>query len=191
MAAIQQMIASYSGVPAVTYATWNPADKSSAISLSGGNLIAAVPASTAGLVRSTIGKSSGKWYWETVGIGGTGPIQGIAQTGTSVNNWPGADAYSVGYYGVDGRWYSNGTGYSASLTYTATDVIGIALDLTGPTLYFYKNNVLAQTISIGSSTYYAAVSQSGGSTNATATTNFGASAFTYSPPVGFNAGLYI
>lgn len=51
--------------PSVTYATWNPSDKSANVTLSNGNLTATITANTAFYgARATIGKSSGKWYWE-------------------------------------------------------------------------------------------------------------------------------
>src|SRR3989344_5257710 len=52
-----------------TFATWNPSDKSASITFSGSDLTATGPTSgsTFFSVRATIGKSSGKWYWESTG----------------------------------------------------------------------------------------------------------------------------
>lgn len=64
MGAPQQALSSYGAVVGTTYATWNPADKSADITLSLGNLKATQTTSSWDSVRSTIGKTSGKWYWE-------------------------------------------------------------------------------------------------------------------------------
>ena len=49
-----------------SYATWNPSDKSAYISLSGGDLtISSSSAPNYANIRSTLSKTSGKWYWET------------------------------------------------------------------------------------------------------------------------------
>lgn len=47
-----------------TYATLNPSDKDAAITLSGGDLTMSSATNAWRSVRATIGKSSGKWYWE-------------------------------------------------------------------------------------------------------------------------------
>lgn len=48
------------------YATWNPADKGGGVILLNGNRSVSLSTTPTdgGSVRSTIGKSSGKWYWE-------------------------------------------------------------------------------------------------------------------------------
>lgn len=48
----------------ITYTKWNSADKDADITLSGGDLTTSVIGGGTGGVRSLIGKSSGKWYWE-------------------------------------------------------------------------------------------------------------------------------
>ena len=48
----------------ITYATWNPSDKGTNITLSNGNLTVAKGNAGWESVRATIGVSSGKWYWE-------------------------------------------------------------------------------------------------------------------------------
>jgi hypothetical protein len=175
---------------AKTYATWNPSDKGTNISLSGSNLIATL--NGAGLVRSTIGKSSGKWYWE-VSWNTSSASQigtGVATASAGLNAYLGNDVSGYGYYGNAITRNNGGTAaYGAS--YATGDVIGVALDMDAGTLTFYKNNVSQGVAYSGlSGTFYPSVGATGATSAHTATVNFGATAFTYSPPAGYNAGVF-
>ena len=76
-----------------TYATWNPSDKDASVTLSGGNLVASSTSASWAAVRSTISKSSGKWYWEyTVTAIGNGHTQGIGNSSATLANYVGQDA---------------------------------------------------------------------------------------------------
>lgn len=173
--------------PAITYTTWNPSDKIAGTVLSNGNLT-----TTQGLVRSIAGKSSGKWYWE-ISFSGTATFMVV---GIAKSAWPiataafvGDDSNSWGYY-TNGNKYTGGapTAYDGT-GYNNSAIIGVALDMDAGTLTFYKNGASQGTAFTGlSGTMYAAVGQDG--YPGTITANFGATAFTYSPPGGFNAGLY-
>lgn len=182
------------GGGAFTYATWNPSDKSTNITLSGGNLVAAPNANTTtwDTARSTIGKSAGKHYWE-VTITSIGPGVAVgAVAGTEDLNCDGAmsqlDGFRV-YFGGTGNKYKPATAYGAS--YTTGDVLGVALDMDGGTLALYKNNTSQGTLVSGlTGTYYAAAYLYNNGTASSVTANFGATALTYTPPAGFNAGLY-
>lgn len=188
MSAIQQML--LAGGPSKTYATWNPADKYASISLSGGDLVATMTP-TVGLVRSTVGIAAGKWYWEyVVGVTVVGPIIGVATAAESTSKYPGEGFFSIGYYGPNGSTYKNGASQGTNAQYVVGDVISVALDMTVPQVTFYKNNVAQRTELIGVGTWFAAVGQSGAN-NPTVTANFGASALVYSPPAGYNAGIYL
>jgi hypothetical protein len=133
--------------------------------------------------------TSGKWYWETniiavnttfavpcaIGISDQG---GIGTAGSFANNY---------YYYVSktGNKFSNGTNTAYGATYTASDVIGVALDMDAGTLVFYKNNTSQGTAYTGlSGTYYPKYGSSDGCTVAP---NFGQRPFTYTPPTGFVA----
>lgn len=175
------------------YATWNPADKGSGVTLSGGNLTAACTGFNT-MVRGTIGKSSGKWYWEVtvVAADGFGPVVGIATAAASVNNFLGSDASGFGYYGGTGNKYTAGSPNAYGATLANGDVVGIALDLDAGTLTFYKNHVsqgVAFTGLVG--TFYPAVSgaQQGVSVQQV-TANFGATSLAV--PTGYDhSGMYI
>lgn len=181
----------------VTYATWDPADKGSNVTLSNGNLTAAIAnGSTQASTKATIGKSSGKWYWELKfdsTTSGSHVTVGIASSAIAVNGYIGLNATNYSYFSGNGQKYNNAGGAAYGATWTTGDVIGIALDMTGGTLTFYKNNVSQGTAYTGlSGTFYPAVGgdASGAGTTCTTTVNFGATALTYSPPAGYNAGVY-
>lgn len=171
---------------------WNPSDKASDITLSGGNLTAAVGFSATArcTVRSTVSKTSGKWYWEvTIGnIGGEYATVGIAKSGAALALYPGEDANGWGYWSTG--YKANNASVNGSLPYgdsfTTGDVIGVALDLDSGTLKFYKNGASQGEAFTGiSGTLFAAW---GGYINASATANFGATSFAYAIPAGY-AGL--
>jgi hypothetical protein len=179
-----------SAASAATYATWNPSDKSASITLSNGNLTA-VQGGTNGVfqsVRSTIGKSSGKWYWEYTAVG-NGRMASIAlSTAGLTATYLGADANGWGFYGGDGKKYNNATGVAYGTTFTAGDVISVALDMDAGTVIFYKNGVSVGTAFTGlTGTMFAGISND--TNNDGFTANFGATALTYTPPSGYCAGL--
>jgi hypothetical protein len=185
------------GLPPGTYATWNPADKHATVSLSGGNLTATggTASDTNGAVRSTVGKSSGKWYWEVtvVTVGTNFQAHGI---GSGTQNLDAGNAYANleglrVYFSFNGNKYLPATAYGAS--FTAGDVLGFALDMDAGTLVAYKNNVSQGTLVSGlTGTIYAysIPASANGGTAAVCTANFGATALAFSPPAGFSAGLF-
>lgn len=185
---IQWLMASY--WISKQYATWNPSDKDSLITLSNWNLTIIHSAwSTWASVRSTISKSSGKWYWEYTIDSGSTVLWGIWNSTASLANFVWWDANWYGYYSTNGNKANSGlTAYWAS--YVAWDIIGVALDMTAWTVTFYKNNVSQGTaFTMWAGTFFAMNSVL---TNVTVsmTANFGATAFTYAPPSGFNSWLY-
>jgi hypothetical protein len=186
MSSLQQMLAAAS---IKNYATLDPANKGANVTLSGGNLSTSITSTLTGMVRSTIGKSSGKWYWEVTPTGGSVNIIGIANSSGTLTSYPGSDVNGFGYAQNALKWNSSSSAYGAS--FTTSDVIGVALDMDAGTLVFYKNNVSQGTAYTGlTGTMYAAVGCDSNIGTRTSTTNFGATALTYSPPSGYNAGLY-
>ncbi len=174
--------------PSVTYATWNPADKDASISLSGGNLIY-TGSGSASTVRSTISKATDKWYWENTINTAANAAVGVTSIGGSLSTFPGGAGATTSWgYLLNGNIYNNGSIITSVATFTNGDIISCALDVSGGTLAFRKNNTLVYTASLVGSTYFAA--GGGPSGSPIVTTNFGATAFVYSPPVGYNAGMY-
>lgn len=184
------------GTASKTYATWNPSDKNANLTLSNGDLT--VTGTTVGWcsARATIGKSTGKWYWEVhFDSGLTYLMLGVLTSSmtTANGNYVGIDTTGFGYLnGGTGQKYTNATGSAyAATTYAAGDTIGVALDMDGGTIAMLKNNAALGTMFSGlSGTFFPGVSHEGSGGNQVTTANFGATALTYSPPAGFNAGLY-
>lgn len=175
--------------PTNNFCVLNPLKKSSANTISDGNLTYATTLQRP--TYGTFGVSSGKWYWEWkpggtetwVGIGS--PISPIDVT---VDGGSPADVYVYGTF--NGNFFSEGSGASYGATAGNGDVIGIALDLSSATktLTFYKNNSTQGTALSGSTldatTWIPVIATSNG---VGGTINWGQSAFTYTPPTGFNA----
>jgi hypothetical protein len=189
--------------PSIAYATWNPADKDAQVALSGGNLIATCATSGNGTARSTIGKASGKWYWENtlttfVDTQETGVFMGVALAtanlafplGFDVKGWSYDSENDPPQAGYKYNGFGTRTAYGEA--HVQGDVIGVALDMDTGTLVYYKNGVSLGTAYSGlSGTIYAAIGVSNNAPETYVTTsNFGASPFTYTPPVGYNSGLY-
>ena len=177
---------------AITYATWDSGNKGSGTTLSGGNLIATMPNGGTGGAYSTISVSTGKWYWELTcsSSGSVEPMNGVSDSSDSMSLC-GATTHGYGYWGFNGQKYHNGSGAAFGASYT-TQVIGFALDADAGTLQVFKSNVSQGTITLSgvSTPYFAHCSDASGSANLVCTANFGATALTYTPPSGFNAGLY-
>ncbi|MBI5078225.1 MAG: fibronectin type III domain-containing protein, partial [Candidatus Yonathbacteria bacterium] len=166
------------------YATLNPSDKSSNITLSNGNLTANTSVSY-NVVRANMGKSSGKWYWEVTG--NSEATRGIGNVSATLYNWLGVDANGWSVYQT-GSKYNNGSGTAYMSSFGNSDVLGFYLDMDNGTLGVTKNGVNQGIAFTGlTGTLYPAITIT---TSGGVTVNFGASAFAYSPPSGFNAGVY-
>lgn len=179
MSAVQQMLAA---AAIRNYATWNPSDKHASVTLSGGNLTSASGFTTS--VRSTIGKASGKWYWEVLQNTTDNCSVGVATSSSALTSIAGGTATSWGYLET-GLIRNNSSTLFSGTAYSSGVVIGVALDIDLLTVQFFRNNVSQGSYSIAAGTYFAMVGSF-----ASTTANFGASAFTYSPPSGFNSGLF-
>lgn len=176
---------------APVYATWNPADKDAGVTLSNGNLTATSSSGAYKSARATIGKSSGKWYWEqTFDAVGNNMVQGVGNASADLTNYIGAvDANGWGWNCNALKTHSGNAAYGTG-TPAVGKVIGIALDMDGGTITFFENNVsMGQAFTGISGTIYPMVSTYDTSVRMTA--NFGATALAYTPPSGYNAGMYI
>lgn len=188
----------YSAAPVVsnTYATWNAADSSPNISLLDADLSLTHVGPGWDSIRATQGKTEGKHYFEIsmVATGGSNAIIGVGTASAGLLAFAGADAHAWTYFAFNGNKINNGSLTAYGSAAFDPDVIGVAVDLDGMTVTFYINGVSQGAISIAglsgavfpiASCY---TSQAG---VAQTTANFGASAFAYAPPVGFNAGWYV
>jgi hypothetical protein len=131
--------------PDNVFCTMNPLDNYYTVhTFSNGNTTVTAPSSGYSGVIGTMGASSGKYYFEFKPISKTGDNDeysvGIAaQSVHSVNqpHWKMSLGYM--YTGVNGNKINNDSSSSYGNTFTAGDIIGVAMDLDNLKLYFSKN----------------------------------------------------
>jgi hypothetical protein len=173
----------------ITYATWNPSDKSSKVSLSNGNLTASRNGGV-GIVRAKIGKSSGKWYWEVKLNTATDQFVGVANSSANLNRTLGYNASGWSMVMDDGVKFHIGNQGSYGTMGHNGDTVSVLLDMDAKQISFYKNcNALGTAFTGLSGTIFPAWGSQ--YQNSQGTVNFGATPFTCSVPSGFNSGVYI
>jgi hypothetical protein len=179
---------SMTDVPTLTSATaanWcvgNPlyVDGSGSATWTNGNLTWSCPNTGSG--KSTLAVSTGKWYWELVYL--TNAYLNGVSNATSVGRYTNGVMYES-----NGTKWINGTNTSYGATYTTGDVIGVALDMDGGTVTFYKNNTSQGSISLSGASITNATPTVGGGAGVvnTGNINFGQQPFVYTPPSGYVA----
>lgn len=175
---------------AVTFATWDSGAKDAAITLSNGDLTATATNTSNQAVRSTIGKSSGKWYIELIINAAivNSISHGVETTSESLSALCGATTAGYGYNDV-GQKKTNNVDSAYGTALSNGDKLGILLNMDDGEISIRRNNTDFGVMFTGlSGTFYMAFSSGFGANSVIA--NFGASAFTYSVPAGYNAGLY-
>ena len=185
---------------AITYTTWNPSDKSADITLSGNDLITTTTSDGWDSVRSVLGVSSGKFYWEVTidNITNRGAHIGVGDSGVGLDTDIGANVNGYCYDALNGTKINNNSEVAYGDTFTNGDVISVALDMDTGKIWWAKNGVWQASGNPGAGTgeaysgitgtFYAMISIF--YLNDYITANFGASAFSHSVPSGFNSGLY-
>lgn len=172
--------------------TWDNSFKGSTITLDSTSMIATIGASYNDLIRTTSSKSIGKWYWEVKVLSKDGtvvqPAIGIVNDTATSSQFLTANTRS---------WYSNGTvttkynGTNATYgnAFTTGDVIGIALDLDGDSIEFYKNGVSQGVAFTGltANAYYPMIANATNAGVASLELNLGRKVFSYSIPSGYKA----
>jgi len=114
------------------------------LTFTNGNLQATKPSgSGTGSYFANFGVSAGKWYWEMKcnAVGGNDQWIGIGQMRTlATSGYPGNDTYCVAA-GSGGEVRYNGTTVSSytMASWTAGDIIMVALDMTNSRVYWGKN----------------------------------------------------
>lgn len=167
--------------PTNNFATFNPLH--SAGNQAEGNLKTTAPGTNWYTALVTQGITSGKWYAEFyykrdgAGYAFIG-VAKVAQPQT-INAYLGeaaiADADSYGYYSLNGSIYNQGAQTAYGNSYTNGDVIGLALDMDAGNLYFYKNGTIQN-------------SGTAAATGLTGAMYIGATSFSTSDHIHFNAG---
>jgi len=176
------------------YATLNPLRNNSSNTLANGNLdVTLTDASNSRTTFSTIGLTSGKWYWEgTVTATDAGntfyPGFGVNTDLSFAPSGQSGDTAAGFMYLKNGQKFNNNTLTNYGSSYTTNDVIGIALDMDAGTITFYKNgSSQGQAFSGISGTAVPCVIGAKGTNNASAAVNFGQRPFAFSAPSGFKA----
>jgi hypothetical protein len=169
------------------YATLNPLDRSTYITVNNGNLDAANPSQGSWyMARGTIGMSSEKWYWEVTAtnVAGGTVIFGIANGTASLDSFPGNSSGGHGY-GYNGTLYGAGSSGDATAI-SSGDVIGFAFNADAGTLALYRNGALqsGSFSGLASGPYFPAI---GLYTPGSCSLNFGQRPFAYTAPSGFKA----
>ncbi len=162
--------------------TWNPSDKDSTVTLSGGNLTAD---SSGGGVRSVYSATAGKYYWEvTYPVAVAGQMIGVATAASVMASWPGYDAYAWAFESSTGNIYTAAAVVATSGIVPVT-TLSVLLDADAKELRFWADGVdCGVVISITGTAFYAVVGYNGKTT-----ANFGATAFNHTPPVGYEAAF--
>jgi hypothetical protein len=169
---------------ASNYAVVNPADTSTNIVVTNGNLSVSKASAVAGICKGSICVSSGKWYAEftcTSLINYVGIASATTSRDTTYMGQGGSNSY--GYY-YTGTATNNGTaivGYGA--TYTTGDVIGVAMNLDTGTLTYYKNGT-SQGVAFSSLSGSFTFAWGDNSPSMSGNWNFGQQPFAYTAPSG-------
>ena len=183
-----------------TGTTWNPSDTGASTGLSNGNLTATglnLGATGPYVSRGTVGKSTGKYYYEVRVDSGSGGalVFGVCDAVASLssvlqNSETGADFAT---YAAANGTYKRSTFQAAGTTLTGGDVAGIACDFTTGKIWFAKNNtwILSGNPGAGTNpvwtiatsvTYYPVVNTR---SVWVVTARFLTASWTYSAPSGF------
>ena len=197
--------------PTNNFATHSPLDRSPTTgSLSQGNLTWSYGSNSIYPgARSTIGMSTGKWYWETMidtmgSASGAQVYIGVSNKGFNFN-----DSTNITFTGLNSFYYmgngnkstGNGGGQTVAAygaAYSTGDVISTGLDMDAGTITFYKNGVSQGVAYTGLTGIYFSTNTL--LFNASFTSNFGQGGqsgltydsasggyFKYTPPTGFKA----
>ena len=143
---------------------------------------------------STIGMTSGKWYFEHEITGGSlarsnvGVVNDITTYGFGGNHWVGSGAGDYIVWSNTGEAYNSGSGSSYGVSWTTGDIIGCAFDADNGNLYVYKNGTVmnsgtAAFTGLTSGPYFFICAER----DSNITANFGQRPFAYSAPSGYKA----
>jgi hypothetical protein len=200
------------GDPSATVVTWNPSDKSAALTLSNNNLTATITTTGEQTVRSTLAYSTGKFFFELTasqmtvdsGFGLANAAFNLSATGQLAG-----DLNGIGYYQIalaQGVFLNGQTLSSGTATDSPGDVCSCAVDLTNKLIWFTSpamrtqggdtwNNSTNSDPATGvggisfsamnAGPYFVAFNDDLGASSYTV--NFGATPFSIQVPTGFSA----
>ena len=166
------------------YSTLNPLNLGASATLANGNLDHASTSGAWTTALSTIGMTSGKWYFEATMTSTGEQMVGIANQAFTTSTYLGANSNSWAYYST-GFKYFNASASAYGTAYSNGAVIGVALDLDAGTVTFYANgSSQGQAFSGLTGPLFFGVS---GISSTTRVVNFGQRPFAYTAPSGFKA----
>lgn len=171
--------------------TWQAGDISTAMALSGGDLTATRVPDARPAPWDYAGSDAFPWplkcYFELTIVTLTGnPRVGAAQAGISSLFFDNANGYA--YEAATGNKINTGVSTAYGATFAAGDVISVLVDLESLEISFWKNGVdqgVAFTGLLAGAGHHAVINLD--TDNDGVTVNFGATAFAYTPPAGYNA----
>ena len=190
--------------PPRTYPTWDPNTASSNLVLSNGDRTATHNGGWAH-ARATVGRSSGRWYWEVTGNGDYHFTPGMIHESQSMphpaNQWTSQlpTAFVAYTFNSEGRWIrSNGVNLLRLPTYTSNTPIGFAVDLDTQEVWVTYNGIWVNGVDPSAGdpglfslpmggTWYPTTDGERGIQD---TVNFGQSPFVGTPPAGFAPGWF-
>ena len=131
--------------PSNVFATWNPLDGATSLGNStftyGNNKFNSEDGGNKCWARSTLGMTSGKYYFEMkINTVSNNCAIGISDRASpNLTDELGAGAYDYSYQSQNGETINNGTAVSYGNSFTTNDIVMCALDLDNNKLYFGKN----------------------------------------------------
>lgn len=195
---LRGLLASEIGGGGATYAAWNPLDKDSSITLSGGNQVASGSVFGSRIVRADTA-ISGKRYFEFSFTPNTDNVGvGICSSGVPLTSYLGQNALSYGHYLPSNDSFTGGSAaYNGTTNSTTPIIVGMAVDGTSVWIIVQGGSGFegggdpaagtSPTLTVTSGTYFPACTPYSGS-NAV-TLNAGQSAFALWTPSGGFAGI--
>ena len=132
--------------PSTNFSVLNSVAQGSYVTLSEGNLkTTGNTATDSGTALPTMFVNEGLFYWETcvASVGSGLSYAGFVQTNAPIIGTTSAETIGTSYGGVyrkDGNIYGANRAITTTDTYTAGDIIGIALDMANGAAYASKNN---------------------------------------------------
>ena len=170
------------------YATLNPLDVPSNLTLSNGNLELQSNSNAWKYARTTVEMSSGKYYCE-FGPGLFSDSNNHCQPGVSpINSTSDLNTSGAAMYHYSGDKYVNGANSSYGSGWGANTIIGIAFDADTRQIEFFNNGVsqgVAGVLNTTTDGAYAFTLGAYGTWNQPVYVNFGQRPFAYAAPSGF------
>jgi hypothetical protein len=164
--------------PSNVFATINPLYNVTTFNgskLSNNNTTAACSTNYKGVILSTLGASTGKYYFEAKITNADDFGVGITDDAISLNTWSPSSGNYV-FYLTDGSIRRPSGSTASGTTYTTNDIIGVAWNATDSEVTFYKNgSAIASAYSVEGTqgTMMFAIADVGTSSDNTVHCNFG------------------